>query len=111
LPFFFLAKEKGPKRTAPIGAGPVFPQITSRENTSNGGLLATRPLQRCVAGRNNAEKPPAPPPVARGIKLTSARTPLKKTAGRVSGGFRMYVYAAAIISAAASSATGWTFQR
>jgi len=23
--FFFLAKEKGPKRTAPLGAGPVFP--------------------------------------------------------------------------------------
>ncbi len=60
-PFFFLAKEKGPKRTAPLGAGPVFPQITSRENTSNGGLLATRPLQRCVAGRNNAEKPPTAP--------------------------------------------------
>ena len=24
-PFFFLAKEKGPKRTAPLGAEPVFP--------------------------------------------------------------------------------------
>ena len=33
--FFFLAKEKGPKRTAPFGTEPVFPRIASGAGTGN----------------------------------------------------------------------------
>ncbi len=68
MSFFFLAKEKGRKRTAPacrarlgagrpLGAEPVFPRITSRETTS---VIALRPLgaiQNNVAGRISTEKP------------------------------------------------------
>ena len=91
MSFFFLAKEKGRKRTAPacrarlgagrpLGAEPVFPRITSRETTS---VIALRPLgaiQNNVAGRISTEKPSTQPPVAPGAKCTIVReTPFLHT--------------------------------
>ena len=67
-PFFFLAKGKGPKRTAPacrarlgagrpLGAGPVFPRIASGAVTEVGCLRVRQISRYCGAERINAEKP------------------------------------------------------
>ncbi len=58
-PFFFFAKEKGPKRTAPLRRrGAAFPRIASSVKLQLGGLQACQMYQYCCAGRKNAEKPP-----------------------------------------------------
>ena len=62
--FFLYAQEKGPKRTAPFGTGPVFPRIAAAEISSVGALLTNRAKMGNSAERINAEKPPTPPPAA-----------------------------------------------
>ncbi|MDE2997603.1 MAG: hypothetical protein OXU79_00835 [Gemmatimonadota bacterium] len=61
MPFFFLAKEKGPKRKAPLKRrGAAFPRIPSEVRTKAVVLRSVQAVPGYVAGRIRAEKPLPP---------------------------------------------------
>ena len=57
--FFLYAQEKGPKRTAPFGTGPVFPSITSgtRINIGRPARPPDLPIQRCWTDKTRKNPP------------------------------------------------------
>ena len=70
--FLVRAQEKGPKRRAPLGAGPVFPQIASQEIAS---VVALRPIGAIpyhIAERTSAEKPPHCNRAGEGLKRNAS---------------------------------------
>ena len=86
LPFFllrFFFQEKGQKRRAPLGAGPVFPRTWPAALTYDCALRTHINSRNCSGGRICVEKPPTPKTVcATETPVNPQITPRRRSIGR-----------------------------